>query len=70
VGRPVDGEKKILSVGVFKIILILTRGIPVNYANLRGICEIFPKTYHNEHNCLSAELVVMGTEAPKGNCLG
>jgi hypothetical protein len=31
-----------LSVGVLKIILILTRGITINYAKFRGICEIFP----------------------------
>jgi hypothetical protein len=42
--RPVKFESKtfFLGVRVSKIILIVTRGISVNYANLRGICEIFP----------------------------
>ena len=31
-----------LAKGLSKIILILTKGILVNYANLRAICEIFP----------------------------
>ena len=41
--RDVADINTFLSVGVSKIILILTRGIHVNYANLRGICEIFPR---------------------------
>ena len=49
---PVGGGWDVVNlkfVGVFKIILILTKGIPINYENLRGICEIFPNSYASQY---------------------